>query len=229
MRVQWLNEREALSDPSLMWACWVLQFVMGEARQLVPPAAVRSRTMMNALLRYITTAGAPFKFKVVSILMQLMKSPHLAGCESPDYGKFIALEGVVMAQVAALRSSGGVFLPWKLQQLVELCAVARLSKRCADTPAPPRAPFDTARDTVMSRMPLFKSLKLRVPVVRPASVKWDPCTDIEAMADVMECADCLAINARLPDRLTVVVASLVAGLPADDPRVTVRWRVVICY
>lgn len=77
MRTQWLNEREALSDPSLMWACWLLRFLLGDARALVPAADVRSRAVFDALLRYATTAGAPFKHAVVSLLTQARARTHV--------------------------------------------------------------------------------------------------------------------------------------------------------
>lgn len=211
-----------------MWACWLLRFLLDEVKQLVPPAAVRSRTVFDSLLRYVTTTGAPFKHQVVSLLTQLLSSPELFARDAlPDFGRFVSLERVVLAAIESHRASGSVFLPWKLQQLVEMCAMARFSMRCCNESRPARQAFDAARDIVVpSRIAFLSSPKLRVPVVRPAVLNLLTDNPVAAMVDLMDMSECLVLNARLPDRFTAAIGAIAAGLEPEDPKQLVRMPVV---
>lgn len=227
--LQWLNEREALADPSLMWACWLLRYLLDEVKDLVQPGAVRSRAVFDALIRYITTSGAPFKHQIVSLLSQLLTNPELLprGAGGPDYGKFAVLERVVLQRIDAERASGDVFLPWKLQQLAEMCAMARYARRCVEEPRFPRVPFDPARDMTRPKLSFLSNAKLVQPVARPPALNIVGCSDLDAMVDVMDMADSLVGNIRLADRFTVAIAAMAAGLPPEDPKVLVRFSAAV--
>jgi hypothetical protein len=224
---QWLNECEVLSDPSLMWACWLLQYLLEDVKDLVPPSAIHDRSVFSALLRYLRTPGAPFKNRVISMITRLLKQPHLFGREAPDFTALLGIETLVLAQCERERASGNVFLPSLLQQLVEMCMSAHTARRAYELQLPPREPISLDRDFVKQGgvMGLFGAArsKLRVPVERV------PCAPLEAMSlrdvfvDVLEMAECLSINARLPDRITCAITALAAGRTvADIPRLSVR-------
>lgn len=44
--LQWLSEKQVLVDPSLEWACWVLEFLLRDAQELVRCLSANSFTLI---------------------------------------------------------------------------------------------------------------------------------------------------------------------------------------
>ena len=218
--LQWLNERQVLSDPSLLWACWLLQFMLTEARRLIPSSAVHSPQIMNALIRYLRTPGAPFKHRVISLITQLVKRHDVLGADArPVLHMLTKIQDVVMNEVTRQRASGNVFLPSRLQQLVEMCTVARASERGMRLGLTRRRPVDPATEfKAAGFLGLGSRSKLVRPVQRvPCGVDSAPLADV--LLDVYDMAECLHVNARLPDKLTCGATAFAQGTnPADVGR-----------
>ena len=47
-----VGTQEVLRDPSLMWACWLLEYLLADVSDLVPAEDVHDRAVFAALLRY---------------------------------------------------------------------------------------------------------------------------------------------------------------------------------
>ena len=75
--LQWLNESQVRTDCSLEWACWVLEFLLRDADELVSRGALHSARVFNTMVQYLRARGSPFKHRVIALLTQLLKSPWL--------------------------------------------------------------------------------------------------------------------------------------------------------
>jgi hypothetical protein len=126
--LQWNKESQVREDPSLEWACWVLDFLATDdgVKGLDVQRAVHSAAVFEALTRYLRSPGAPFKTRVIKILIQLLKNPALFS-EKPDLTGLIGIKNAVMARCDEEKKSQPtrVLLSHGLQQLVELAVVAR--------------------------------------------------------------------------------------------------------
>ncbi|TMW66734.1 hypothetical protein Poli38472_014046 [Pythium oligandrum] len=124
--ISWSNESAVLEQPSLEWACWVLELILNEAKGLVARGAVHNRKIYGALVRYARSPGAPFKSRVVRILIQLLHEPDLFPLsEIPELETLEAIGNLALQRAKADRSGGRVFISAHLQQLVELSVITR--------------------------------------------------------------------------------------------------------
>ncbi|RYG42278.1 hypothetical protein EON68_02045, partial [archaeon] len=75
--LQWLNERQVISEPSLEWACWLLNFLLVDASQLSASVqrALHHRAVFDALLGFVRTPQVPQKESVLRVLTQLLLEP----------------------------------------------------------------------------------------------------------------------------------------------------------
>lgn len=128
--LQWLREEQVLRDPSLEWACWLLQFMLNDVEALVASGAVHNVRVYDALVSYLRRPGAPFKHRVVSLLTQLLVRPHLFPVsELPDLSSVAGISSAVLERCQAEKDKGELFLPRGLLQLVELAITAARAQR----------------------------------------------------------------------------------------------------
>ena len=202
-----------------MWACWLLEYLLQDVADLVPPEAIHDRAVFGALLRYLRTPGTPFKSRVVALMTRLLKRPHNFRRSLPDFRTMDGVEAAVMTTCTRERSSGNVFLPSMLQQLVELCMSAVVAKRTIESRTPPRVPVNFDADFVKrGGMLMFSGKsKLRVPVLHAPFSGFEPHVPVqEAFIDVMDMAECLVMNARMPDRIVCAVGCVALGKPFTE-------------
>ena len=140
----WLEETRVLTEPSLEWGCWLLEFLLsfctGQHATALPQGAVHNHRLCSALVRYLRTPAVPFRHRVVPLLTQLVSRPDLFSMTDPPQLEPI-LSGVKDACVAvrnAIKSRGQVFLPRLLQQMFELITTASTSHRAMRAAAPAR-------------------------------------------------------------------------------------------
>lgn len=120
----WSRESDVSSKPSLEWACWVLSFLLNEAKDLVYSGAVHNREVYNALVRYLRSPGAPHKNGVISLLTQLLSEPELfSPSQLPELDELADICSLVLLRAEAEKSSQKLILPTRLLQLVELSIV----------------------------------------------------------------------------------------------------------
>ena len=97
---------------------------------------------------------------------------------------------------------------------------ASVAKRVLDTRAPPRVPISLDGDFVKSGgvLSMFSGkTKLRVPVLPVPFAGFDASVPVkEAYVDVMDMAECLNLNARMPDRIIGAIACVAAGKAFSD-------------
>ncbi|KAK1940693.1 putative E3 ubiquitin-protein ligase HERC2 [Phytophthora citrophthora] len=119
--IRWTKESEVLANPSLEWACWVLELLLNDATELVQHGAVHNRKIYGALVRYLRSPGAPFKGRVVRLLQQLLHHPELFPAdEVPELDALESISRLALTRAEVDRASGKVFLSSHLLQLVEL-------------------------------------------------------------------------------------------------------------
>ncbi|KAF1318254.1 Hect e3 ubiquitin, partial [Globisporangium splendens] len=117
----WAKEEEVLMNPSLEWACWVLEFLLSDATELVACGAVHNRKIYGALVRYLRSPGAPFKSRVVRLLLQLLYEVDLFPLsETPDLEALQSIGNLALARAKNEKESGKLFISAHLLQLVEL-------------------------------------------------------------------------------------------------------------
>lgn len=117
----WSKEEEVLVNPSLEWACWILEFLLNNATELVARGAVHNRKIYGALVRYLRSPGAPFKSRVVRLLLQLLHNPELfPASEKPDLEALESIGQFALARSKIEKDSGKPFISAHLLQLVEL-------------------------------------------------------------------------------------------------------------
>lgn len=117
----WSNENEVLVNPSLEWACWVLEFLLNEAGELIRRGAVHNRKIYGALVRYLRSPGAPFKSRVARLLLQLLHQPELfPPTEIPDLESLESIGKLAVTRAKTEKETGKVFISANLLQLVEL-------------------------------------------------------------------------------------------------------------
>ncbi|DAZ99878.1 TPA: hypothetical protein N0F65_008621 [Lagenidium giganteum] len=135
--ISWSNEKDVLTNPSLEWACWVLGFLLNDAGELVSRGAVHNRKIYGALVRYLRSPGAPFKTRVVRLLLQLLHRPELfPRSEIPDLEPLEAMGQLALVRARNDKESGKVFLSAHLLQLVELSIVTKAAAKVFAGPVP---------------------------------------------------------------------------------------------
>lgn len=233
--LQWLSEQQVITDPSLEWACWLLDFLLKTDADVhdggsidtqqhqqhqqasAIAAAVHSPAIVSALLRYLRAPGAPVKHRVVALLIQLLKRPHaFQPGRGPDFDGLKRIESVVMSRCNADLARGAVFPPSHLQQLVEMCLVARAAERAIREHLAPRQAFKSD-DISEGSFLFFKKVQLRDPIKRVPVVPAAALSLQEQLLDVYDMADCLLVNARWPDHLICAICEAVHR-KVDDKR-----------
>ena len=129
--LQWNKESQVLVDPSLEWACWILDFLTDDKslEGLEVKKAVHTSEVFEALTRYLRSPGAPFKSRVIKILTQLLRSPKLFDEDVPDFSRLKGIKDAVMTRCGEEKRNKRLLLSHGLQQLVELAMVARDSAK----------------------------------------------------------------------------------------------------
>ncbi|CAH0486993.1 unnamed protein product [Peronospora farinosa] len=122
--VRWTKESEVLTNPSLEWACWLLELLLNDATELVAHGAVHNRNIYDALVRYLRSPGAPYKDRVVRLLQQLLYHSELFPVDAiPELGALESISRLALTCAEVDRASGKVFLSAHLLQLVELSMI----------------------------------------------------------------------------------------------------------
>jgi hypothetical protein len=86
--LQWNSELEVLTDPSLEWACWVLEFVLCQNdntndQRVDIRTAVHTPEVFDALVRYLRTHGAPYV--VLFSIHDLYTTPYQSSLTPTPY------------------------------------------------------------------------------------------------------------------------------------------------
>jgi len=104
---------------------------LNDAKQLVAQGVLHNALVFNAMVHYLRARGTPFKHRVISLLTQMLKTPHLFGpSEAPNLAALNGIEKVVLqhCQHEVARNSEVIF-PSRLLQLVELITTKRTAQR----------------------------------------------------------------------------------------------------
>lgn len=132
--LQWLNDRQVTSEPSLEWACWLLHFLLHDAgrcsRELFE--AVHHRAIFDALVRYMRTPGAPYKNRVASLLSELLAHPSAftgPAHHLPDVSRLLHIANLAVKKAKQEQDAGRLFLPPQMLRLVEMSAAAYVADR----------------------------------------------------------------------------------------------------
>jgi hypothetical protein len=191
----WQNEQQVLSDPSLEWACWILEFLMNATDEL--SAAVHNNTVFGAMLRYLRSPGAPYKSRIMQLLTQLFKDPTLFAEHIID---FQMVEGLKRAVLAKVESFGAQVLNSRLLQLTELIVTIEAAKTTlsSNRKATRLVPFD-------------KEAPFSPPIEIEKSPSPDNITTLQKLSDVMEMTECIFARARLPDRIACEAFEIATG------------------
>jgi hypothetical protein len=135
--LSWSRESQVLTEPSLEYACWILDFLLsntraqgGEGQVINVRVAVHDPKVFEALANYLRSPGAPYKPRVVYLITQLLKSPRLFPEQNmPDISKLDGVKRCVMNRCLQEQiRPGQMMLAEGLQQLVEMILVSREAK-----------------------------------------------------------------------------------------------------
>lgn len=163
----WSKEEEVLVNPSLEWACWVLEFLLNDATELVARGAVHNRKIYGALVRYLRFPGAPFKSRVVRLLLQLLQKPELfPSSEVPDLEMLESIGQLALVRAKSEKDSGKPFISAHLLQLVELFMMTSTAAKVFERPA-----LGSSADRI-------DSLTLTTPLVLPTHVERRNASDV---------------------------------------------------
>jgi hypothetical protein len=140
--LQWLNEPQVVAEPSLEWACWLLDFFLHDVGRLSRElfVAVHHKSIFDALVRYLRTPGAPFKSRIVVLLTQLLAHPDaFPESYTPDLSRdLLPISDLCLKRAQTLLSAtpGTVsFLPPQMLQRVELASATHIAARFFDSRA----------------------------------------------------------------------------------------------
>jgi hypothetical protein len=223
--LQWLTEADTLSQGSLEWGSWALEFLLRDAPGLVAQGVVHSRKTFGALVDYLRARGSPYKHRIINLLIRLLKTPHLFDPDRrPDLSALRGMERSVMRHCeSTLSRSRGALLPPRLLQVVELLTTARSAQRLfassaklLENEAAAAASASAASGTASKRLvcpvgtplPLKTDAQLLIPLpdcsVNPPS---ESSVDERQLADIlMEAMDLIESvfgHTRLPDSVVI--------------------------
>ncbi|EQC30664.1 hypothetical protein, variant [Saprolegnia diclina VS20] len=125
--IQWRNEADVLTQPSLEYACWLLEFLL----QRVSPPSVHNDCVYGALVQYLQSPRAPKKHKVIQLLLQLLANIS-AFATLPDLTPLQRMGQLALAQAQSELKKGKPFVSSHLLQLLELAVVVQHAS--ADVP-----------------------------------------------------------------------------------------------
>jgi hypothetical protein len=228
--LEWLSEEQVLSEPSLEWACWVLEYLLRDAQELVDQGVLHNAKVFNAMVQYLRARGTPFKHRVIALLTQLLKSPTLFPLHDlPDIASLRGIERCVMDHCLKRMSEerGAVVFPSRLLQLVELLTTARSAEKAlkgegvmvaasvmkhvsSDEMDVPTTPVSGLVDA------LFPPPVVSYPPKESRlSVSKRPLQDL--LLEVMEIAECMFSRGRLPDG---VICRMLLDVHGDATEIT---------
>lgn len=217
----WLREGAAVDEPSLEWACYLLEFLLNEASALVARGMLHDARVFDAMTSFLRARGTPFKHHVLGLLTQLLKRPQLFDARSPP--ALHALSGVEHAVMAhcdreiaehASRGDGrGLVFPSRLLQLLELLTTKRAAERALIAQGArwvhrggARAPKLRGCSVVRERVdPEGEGPLSPRPVPHDASTASRSETSsmslMDVLVDAMDITECIFFGFRLPDAL----------------------------
>ncbi|OQR82728.1 HECT E3 ubiquitin ligase [Achlya hypogyna] len=121
--IQWRNEADVLDQPSLEYACWLLDFLLHR----VTAPSVHNDQVYAALVQYLQSPRAPKKHKVVALLLQLLENVKQFPT-MPDLAPLEHMGELAVAQAQVDLKKGKAFVSAPLLQLVELAVVVEQAK-----------------------------------------------------------------------------------------------------
>ena len=188
----WKNEEQVLRDPSLKWASWLMMFLMRSSEAL--SREVHDPNIFAALVQYMRSPNAPFKERIVSLLTQLCKEPHLFST-MPNLRALRAVARTIMNRADAVHKES-IFLPQRLLSLVELAVTVELCTRKNGTSL-----LGVSMDpTVPVTVPLTPPVDVQCSVVTTLK-ELDALPTLKVLTDVYLLAKSIHDNKRLPDEL----------------------------
>ncbi|KDO33609.1 hypothetical protein SPRG_19236 [Saprolegnia parasitica CBS 223.65] len=154
--IQWHNEADVLTQPSLEYACWLLEFLL----QRVAPPSVHNDCVYGALVQYLQSPRAPKKHKVIQLLLQLLADIS-AFPTLPDLTPLERMGQLALAQAQSELKKGKPFVSAHLLQLVELAVVVQ--EASADVPslvAPIAAPLLVPSEAPNLLLIIYETMQL---------------------------------------------------------------------
>lgn len=134
--LQWLNDIQVVANPSLEWACWLLEFFLHDAGRLSRELfiAVHHKSIFDALVRYLQSPGAPFKSRVIVLLTQLLAHPDaFPDSYTPDLKRdLLPISNLFLERAHSLLSANSgsfIFLPPAFLRRVELASATLIATR----------------------------------------------------------------------------------------------------
>ena len=114
------------------------RYLLSDAQELVAQGMLHNALVFNAMVHYLRARGTPFKHRVISLLTQMLKSPHLFGADQvPNLAALRGIERVVLEHCGArIQETPDVMFPSRLLQLVELLTTAHTAERYVDGAVP---------------------------------------------------------------------------------------------
>jgi hypothetical protein len=217
----WRNEVQVANDPSMHWACWLMNFVLncdgGTAAKIHDPK------VFEALVNYLRSPNAPFKNKIMTLLLQLCQSPWKFE-DRPNFQLLAGVEKVVMER-AEKEHADNLFLPQPLPSLVELVMTARLSA------------MSQQMNDKRALEPMNPTLDVTIPLDPPLSNNegetlqylrlLEDGTKLQrhkAWTDLIHLVSCLHVNARIPDHLARSIWCHASGLTASNYKSHLNYR-----
>ncbi|KAL8014587.1 putative HECT domain, B30.2/SPRY domain, Zinc finger, RanBP2-type, glycosyl transferase, family 48 [Plasmopara halstedii] len=185
--IRWTKEAEVQTNPSLEWACWVLELLLNDAAELVAHGAVHNRKIFNALVRYLRSPGAPFKGRVVRLLQQLLHHPEqFPPDELPELKSLESITQLALSRAELDKFNGKTFLSARLLELVELSMMIFSASSLYRSKSNAPAPF------------------LKIPIQQPISFELKPICD--SLNDVFVLTNfLLGKTAHLPQHILVAI------------------------
>ena len=149
----WVSEVQAVNEPSLAWAVWMITFLLRDAARLNSQdlfVTCHHPRVVAALTGYLRSPGSPSKAAVVGLLTLLLQHPaamaEAAAAPAPKTYRnavdattsdsilnviepLVAMADVILARVGEVLSRGRIFLPSSMLALVELSTAVYAAQR----------------------------------------------------------------------------------------------------
>ena len=218
----WGNEEQVARDPSMHWACWLMNFVLNCDEKTA--AQIHDPKVFEALVNYLRSPNAPYKNKIMTLLLQLCQSPWKFE-DRPNFQLLSGVEKAVMKR-AETEHANNLFLPQPLPSLVELVMTARLSalsqqmndKRVLK-PMNPKVDVTIPLDPPLSREGKGEIRQYLELLEKGTKLKRE-----KAFTDLIHLVSCLHVNARIPDHLAKAVWCHARGLSSSTYKSHLQHR-----
>ncbi len=217
----WRNEVQVANDPSMHWACWLMNFVLSCGGSTA--AKIHDPEVFEALVNYLRSPNAPFKNKIMSLLLQLCQSPWKFE-NRPNFQLLAGVEKVVMER-AEKEHADNLFLPQPLPSLVELVMTARLSAMSQQMND--RRALEPMNPTLDVTIPLDPPLSNNEGETLQYLKLLEDGTKLQrqkAWTDLIHLVSCLYVNARIPDHLAKSIWCHASGLTASNYKSHLNYR-----